>query len=205
VAVELTNHGAISHRELVPTSRLRRRQSDRNCTDAHLEKHISKLRDWEMVYKVAVHPNPSQNNSTSPEAGRGWKQSPNADDGDKDTATRQEMYIKPTPQERRDGSTNEKEQPSTQLKDVRSDQDTPSPPNNNNKKKRSTPSSLKLNKKGGDTLPLIPTTPHRLHIHMPAPCAWGRFEQTCGFATRLTMPANCGISIVISFHRWRRL
>jgi hypothetical protein len=138
-----------------------------------------------MVYKVAVHPNPSQNNSTSPEAGRGWKQSPNADDGDKDTATRQEMYIKPTPQERRDGSTNEKEQPSTQLKDVRSDQDTPSPPNNNNKKKRSTPSSLKLNKKGGDTLPLIPTTsPPNSHASV---MRGARFEQTCGFATRLCL------------------
>jgi hypothetical protein len=125
------------------------RQSDRNCTDAHLEKHLSKLRGWEMAYKVVVRPNPSQNNSTGPEAGQGWKQSPNADVGDKDTAIRLEMYIKPRKKEVTDQRTGKD---SHQLKEVRSDRDKNTPHQPKKKKKEAYLKSPKLNKKGGTRL-----------------------------------------------------
>jgi hypothetical protein len=123
------------------------RQSDRNCTDAHLEKHLSKLRGWEMAYKVVVRPNPSQNNSTGPEAGQGWKQSPNADGGDKDTAIRLEMYIKPRKKEVTDQRTGKD---SHQLKEVRSDRDKNTP----HQPKRSVPEVPKTQQERRDTPPL---------------------------------------------------
>jgi hypothetical protein len=136
-----------------------------------------------MAYIVAVCRSLSQNNSTSPEAGRGWKQSPNADDGDKDTATRLEMYIRPGKEEVRNQRTGKN---GHKLKDVRSALSPLSLPTSQRKKKAYSKSPKTPHERRGTRSLLYPpqhTTPPP-HSHASV-MRGARFEQTSGFATRV--------------------
>jgi hypothetical protein len=140
-----------------------------------------------MAYKVVVCRSLSQAVSTGCKVGRRIQRH-----GD----TLGDVYK--IPQERGDGSKNDKRQPSTKIRE--SEQDTPPPPNNNNEKKEAHLKSPKLHKKGATRPFLYP--PHRLHIHMPASCVGPGLSKHAGL--RPECACWLWISIAMCFHQWRR-